>query len=95
MSGDRMFRPREKGMRDPTSDERHNGRIVNPPRFAHLGGLKSAKKGSVKNDLVIKNIVVIPDVYRTLVSAVSNKLHAPVSGWDSSLWALHDWYRDA
>lgn len=54
MSGDRMFRPHEKGMRDPIDDQRHNGRIVNPPRFAHLGGLKSAKKGVVKNDITIR-----------------------------------------
>jgi peptide/nickel transport system substrate-binding protein len=47
------------------------------------------------NDLVIKNVVVIPVVTRPTVSAVSNKLHAMVSGWDSNLWALHDWYRDA
>jgi len=47
------------------------------------------------NDLVIKNVVVIPVVYRPLVSAVSNQLHAPVSGWDSNFWALQDWYRDA
>ena len=54
MSGDRMFRPREKGLRDPTTDERKNGRIVNPPRFAHLGGLSSARKGAVKNEMIVK-----------------------------------------
>ena len=54
MSGDRMFRPREKGMRDPLTDERKNGRLVNPPRYAHLGGLSSGKKGAVKNDMTVK-----------------------------------------
>jgi hypothetical protein len=47
------------------------------------------------NDLVIRNVVVIPVVDRPLVSAVSNKSHAPISGWSSNMWALRDWYRDA
>jgi peptide/nickel transport system substrate-binding protein len=47
------------------------------------------------NDLVIKNIVVIPVVYRPSVAAVSNKLHVLLSGWDSYIWNLHDWYADA
>jgi peptide/nickel transport system substrate-binding protein len=47
------------------------------------------------NDLVIKNVVVIPVVYRPLVAAVSNKLHALLSGWDSNIWNLYDWYADA
>jgi peptide/nickel transport system substrate-binding protein len=47
------------------------------------------------NDLVIKNIVVIPVVYRPSVAAVANKLHVQLSGWDSYIWNLHDWYADA
>jgi peptide/nickel transport system substrate-binding protein len=60
-----------------------------------LDPVKRAALFIAMNDLVIKNVVVIPDVHRTLVSAVSNKLHASVSGWDSNFWALQDWYRDA
>jgi peptide/nickel transport system substrate-binding protein len=62
---------------------------------SELDPVKRAALFIAMNDLVIKNVVVIPDVYRLLVSAVSNKLHAPVSGWDSNFWALQDWYRDA
>ena len=47
------------------------------------------------NDLVIKNVVVIPVVYRPGVVAIANNLHAPLSGWDNNTWALQDWYRDA
>jgi peptide/nickel transport system substrate-binding protein len=47
------------------------------------------------NDLVIKNIVVIPVVYRPSVAAVSNKLHVRLSGWDSYIWDLPNWYADA
>ena len=46
------------------------------------------------NDLVIKNVVVIPVVHRPNVAAVSNKLHVLLSGWDSYIWNLHDWYAD-
>ncbi len=47
------------------------------------------------NDLVIKNVVVIPVVYRPSVAAVATRLHVLLSGWDSYIWDLHDWYADA
>ncbi|OGA35369.1 MAG: peptide ABC transporter substrate-binding protein [Betaproteobacteria bacterium RIFCSPLOWO2_12_FULL_64_23] len=47
------------------------------------------------NDLVIEARVVIPVVFRPRVSAVANKLHAPLSGWDNDFWLLKDWYREA
>jgi peptide/nickel transport system substrate-binding protein len=47
------------------------------------------------NDLVCSDHAVIPVVYRPRVAAISNKLHAPMSGWDNDLWNLADWYRDA
>jgi peptide/nickel transport system substrate-binding protein len=47
------------------------------------------------NDLVIKNVVTIPVVYRPSVAAVSNRLHVLLSGWDSYIWNLHNWYADA
>jgi peptide/nickel transport system substrate-binding protein len=46
------------------------------------------------NDLVIANIVVIPVVFRPRVAAVSNRLRAEQSGWDSDFWALQNWYRE-
>jgi len=39
-----LFKPGEKGRRDPTSNTQQNGRITNPPRFAELSGFKSARK---------------------------------------------------
>ena len=36
------------------------------------------------NDLVIRNVVVIPVVARRDVTALANKLHAPLSGWDKA-----------
>jgi peptide/nickel transport system substrate-binding protein len=47
------------------------------------------------NDMVINDIVVIPVVTRPAVTTIAKGLHATISGWDSDLWALKDWYRDA
>ena len=44
------------------------------------------------NDLVIKNVVLIPIVYRPTVSGVSKRLKINLSGWDSNLYDLADWY---
>jgi peptide/nickel transport system substrate-binding protein len=60
-----------------------------------LDPVKRAALFIAMNDMLIKDVVVIPDVTRPGVSAVSNKLHVPLSGWDSNMWALQDWYRDA
>jgi peptide/nickel transport system substrate-binding protein len=47
------------------------------------------------NELVINNQVVVPVVYRPGVGAISNKLRAPFSGWDSTTWNLREWWREA
>jgi peptide/nickel transport system substrate-binding protein len=48
------------------------------------------------NDLVIQNVVVVPVLWRMVVSAVSNRLKGTdVSGWDSNLWNLAYWHREA
>jgi peptide/nickel transport system substrate-binding protein len=47
------------------------------------------------NDLACQSHAVIPVVYRPGVAAVSSKLKVSLSGWDSNLWRIHDWYRDA
>ena len=46
------------------------------------------------NDLVIQNQVVVPVVLRPRVAAVSSRLRAAQSGWDSDFWALQNWYRE-
>lgn len=50
------LKPSSKGKRGELDNGRNNGRIVNPPRFAQLGGLSSAKKkgAMTKNALSIK-----------------------------------------
>jgi peptide/nickel transport system substrate-binding protein len=62
------------------------------------GELDPIKRASLfirMNDLVCGDHAVIPVVQRPKVQAMSDKLHAPVSGWDNDLWNLRDWYRKA
>jgi peptide/nickel transport system substrate-binding protein len=48
------------------------------------------------NDLLIEDVVVIPVVWRQEVSAVSHTLRGmALSNWDSILWDLAFWYREA
>ena len=62
------------------------------------GELDPVKRGALfiaMNDLVVEDRAVIPVVYRPVVAALSNKLRATLSGWDSPFWNLKDWYREA
>lgn len=61
---------------------------------SELDPVKRAALFIKMNDLVIDDVVVIPVVYRPDVAAVIKTLHAPLSGWDSQLAYLKDWYRD-
>jgi peptide/nickel transport system substrate-binding protein len=61
---------------------------------SELDPVKRAALFIAMNDLLIRNVVVIPVVARRDVTAHANNLHAPLSGWDTNMYALHDWYRD-
>jgi peptide/nickel transport system substrate-binding protein len=60
-----------------------------------INPVKRAAMLIAMNDMVIKNVVVIPVVTRPSVVAMAKNLHAPLSGWDTNTYGLHDWYRDA
>jgi peptide/nickel transport system substrate-binding protein len=60
-----------------------------------LDPVKRAAMFIAMNDMVIKDVAVIPVVTRPSVAAVGSKMHLPLSGWDSNFCALQDWYRDA
>ena len=48
------------------------------------------------NDLVVQHVVVVPIIWRSNISGVSNKLKGTdICGWDSSFWNLAHWYREA
>lgn len=48
------FKPRKAPMRAPTSNEKANGRIMNPPRYPEIGGFTSAQKGFKNNNYKIR-----------------------------------------
>jgi peptide/nickel transport system substrate-binding protein len=48
------------------------------------------------NDLTIQNVVVIPVLWRMVVSAINNRLKGTdVTGWDSNFWHVAYWHREA
>jgi len=61
---------------------------------AEMDPVKRAALFIKMNDMVIQNQVVIPVVLRPRVAAVSSRLRAEQSGWDSDFWALQNWYRE-
>jgi peptide/nickel transport system substrate-binding protein len=61
---------------------------------AALDPIKRAALYIEMNDLVVNQRVVIPIVHRPVVAARSLKLRAMPSGWDSTFWALQDWYME-
>jgi len=51
----RLFRPDAEGaLRDPRSNAQVNGNIVNPPRFAQMGGLSNAGKALGRNQMRVQ-----------------------------------------
>jgi peptide/nickel transport system substrate-binding protein len=89
-----------------SKENKYQGRNIiryNNPEYdkaytAAQGELDPVKRAALfirMNDFVVNDKVVLPVVNRPKVQAVSNKLHAPGSGWDLDLWRLQDWYRDA
>jgi peptide/nickel transport system substrate-binding protein len=62
---------------------------------AELDPVKRAALYIRMNDLVIQDVVVVPVLWRSVISAVSNRLKGTeISGWDSNLWNLANWHRD-
>jgi peptide/nickel transport system substrate-binding protein len=47
------------------------------------------------NDLVIDDVVVIPVVYRPNVRGIESKLKVYLSGWDSDMYQIAEWHREA
>ena len=86
-----------------TKDNKWQGRNVNRWVSKEFDDLLDASDGELDpvkrvamlikcNDLVVANRVVIPIVYRPTVSGVSRRLKINLSGWDSNLYDLADWF---
>ena len=46
------------------------------------------------NDLLCNDGYTVPLLSRPIVTGITNKLVAPLSGWDNDMAALADWYRE-
>lgn len=53
MSSD-YLKPSSKNFRQPTSNAKQNGNVMNPPRYPEIGGFTSAAKGPSKNGFSVK-----------------------------------------
>jgi peptide/nickel transport system substrate-binding protein len=63
---------------------------------AELDPAKRAALFIRMNDMVITNGVVIPVLWRMVISGVAHKLkNTDISGWDSNFWNLRNWHREA
>jgi peptide/nickel transport system substrate-binding protein len=62
---------------------------------SELDPVKRAAQFIQLNDLVVKDIAVIPLVFRMGVTASVNGLRAPMSGWANDTWDIADWYKEA
>src|SRR5215831_829097 len=63
---------------------------------AEMDPVKRAAAFIKMNDLLIQNVVVIPVIWRSKVSALSNRLKdTDISAWDSDFATLATWYREA
>lgn len=60
-----------------------------------LDPIKRAAMFVRMNDLACGDHAVIPVVYRPRTAAISSKLKADISGWDTDMGNMKDWYREA
>ena len=89
-----------------TKDNKWQGRNITRWRNddydkAYSAARKRARPGEARRALhpherpAVENRVVIPLVNRPRRERrISNKLRAPMSGWDNDVWLLKDWYRE-
>lgn len=64
---------------------------------ASEGELDPVKRAALfirMNDLVVGSNHIIPLINRPLVSASLNNLRPVLSGWDTTMWLLRDWWRE-
>jgi len=50
---ERFLEPSSSGLRKPTDPQKENGQVMNPPRYAELGGLDKPSRIAQKNPLHI------------------------------------------
>lgn len=50
----RLFAPKSYPIREPLMTGRRNGQVINPPRLAEMGGLKTTNADQREPDLKLK-----------------------------------------
>jgi hypothetical protein len=50
---ERFLAPSSAGLRKPTDPDKNNGQVINPPRYAELGGLDKPSRIAQANPLTI------------------------------------------
>lgn len=50
----RFLEPSTTGLRKPTDSGKENGQVINPPRYAQMGGLDKPSRIAEKNTLTIR-----------------------------------------
>jgi len=96
LSGQAAQKANKWGFRNPT---RYRNPEYDKLWNAAEGEFDPVKRGAMfirMNDIVVNDVVVIPENWRRRTSASNAKLRGmALSGWDSDLWHLAYWYREA
>jgi hypothetical protein len=50
----RLFAPKSYPIREPLMTGRRNGKVINPPRLAEMGGLKTTNADQLEAELTLK-----------------------------------------
>jgi peptide/nickel transport system substrate-binding protein len=61
---------------------------------SELDPVKRAALFIEMNDLLIKELAVIPVLRRSDMAAFNSSIKATLSPWEGPFWLLHDWYRE-
>jgi peptide/nickel transport system substrate-binding protein len=89
-----------------TKENKWQGRNITRFRNDEFDSLHKAAQGELDavkraamfirmNDIIVENVACIPIVNRPIVAALSNKLRAPLTGWDNDVFLIKDWYKEA
>jgi peptide/nickel transport system substrate-binding protein len=89
-----------------TKENKWQGRNITRWSNAEYDQLHKASEGELDpvkraamfvrmNDLACGDHAVIPVVYRPRTAAISSRLRADISGWDTDIGNLKEWYREA
>ncbi len=54
MADNKLFAPKNYGVRQPTDNNRRHGAIMNPPRLPEIGGMTTRNADRRESDLTIK-----------------------------------------